>query len=319
MVNVTLFLASTVILYRLARRSYGPEAAFIGLVILLFLPTIFSWSVSALKESLYVFLITAALAATVAVLRADGLLRRAGALLVLGAAIAANNTVRTGALVVEVAGLSTGLVAGLIVRRTAFVALTLALLPVAGVWMMRRASVQDRVLEGVKAAAALHIGNVRAEGHSYKLLDQRFYSVSLQDSVIPSMTGTEAARFTVRAVVDFVFLPLPWQVRSRSELVFLPQQVAWYLLVLMAAVGCVVGLRSDPLLTCLLTGLIVAGSGVIALNSGNIGTMIRFRDTVVPFVVWLSGLGIVGLVARFSEQTNASLPLPMNRGQRAVD
>ncbi|MCH2278920.1 MAG: hypothetical protein MK358_08620, partial [Vicinamibacterales bacterium] len=33
----------------------------------------------------------------------------------------------------------------------------------------------------------------------------------------------------------------------------------------------------------------------ISLSNGNIGTLVRHRDTVVPFVVWLSGLGAVCL------------------------
>jgi hypothetical protein len=58
-------------------------------------------------------------------------------------------------------------------------------------------------------------------------------------------------------------------------------------------VGLVAGLRRDALVTCLLASFAVIGAGVIALNSGNIGTMVRHRDTIVPFVVWLSALGAV--------------------------
>jgi hypothetical protein len=64
-------------------------------------------------------------------------------------------------------------------------------------------------------------------------------------------------------------------------------------MVVLAAIGVVAGLRSDPLVTCLLCGVTAAGALTIALNSGNIGTMVRHRDTVVPFVVWLSALGAV--------------------------
>lgn len=35
-----------------------------------------------------------------------------------------------------------------------------------------------------------------------------------------------------------------------------------------------------------------------ALNSGNIGTMVRHHDTIVPFVVWLSALGAVTITSR---------------------
>ena len=107
------------------------------------------------------------------------------------------------------------------------------------------------------------------------------------------MTPVEALRFSGRALGYFVVAPLPWQVQSRTEMVFLAQQVVWYLMVVLAAIGVVAGLRRDPLVTCLLCGVTVAGAVAIALNSGNIGTMVRHRDTVVPFIVWLSALGAV--------------------------
>ena len=317
LVNVGLFIASAVMLFRLARRSFGREAAFIGLAILLFLPTVFSWSVSALKESLYIFLSVAAVTATITLMRAGRFVRRVAAVLVLIAAVAVNNTVRTGALVIQVAGLLSGVLGSIIVRRISFVLLALMLIPGLGWWAATRTSIQDRVVAGLRSSASLHIGNVRTEGHGYKLLDQRFYSASLQGSAIPTMTTAEAGRFVIRAVVCFVVLPLPWQVQSLSELVFLPQQIAWYALVLLAAVGVVAGLRRDPLVTCVLTGVIAVASVIIALNSGNVGTMVRFRDTVVPFVVWFSALGGVALISRFS--AHAPAIVPEERGQRAAN
>ena len=98
-------------------------------------------------------------------------------------------------------------------------------------------------------------------------------------------------RFVVRALVSFIVVPLPWQITSRSETVFLAQQVVWYLLVVLACAGLVAGIRRDALVTCLLGGLAVFGGAVIAINSGNIGSMVRFRDTTVPFIVWLSAVG----------------------------
>ena len=45
-----------VCLFRLVRASSGPATAMVGLVYLLFLPSLFMWSVSALKESLFLLL-----------------------------------------------------------------------------------------------------------------------------------------------------------------------------------------------------------------------------------------------------------------------
>jgi len=147
----------------------------------------------------------------------------------------------------------------------------------------------------------VHLGHVRTEGNTYKLLDQRFYTSVKNTSAgtmtpvkeLETMTPVEALRFSGRALGYFVVAPLPWQVRSKIEVMFLPQQVVWYLMVVLAAIGVVAGLRRDPLVTCLLCGVTAAGALAIGLNSGNIGTLVRHRDTVVPFVVWLSALGAV--------------------------
>ena len=65
--NILLFLAASVALYRLVRTAYTPAAALVGLTLLLFLPTLFAWSISALKESFHLFVGTAALIAAVGI------------------------------------------------------------------------------------------------------------------------------------------------------------------------------------------------------------------------------------------------------------
>jgi hypothetical protein len=113
------------------------------------------------------------------------------------------------------------------------------------------------------------------------------------------MTPLEGLRFAVRALVSFVVVPWPWQIQTRSELAYLPQQVIWYTLVIFAVVGVVAGLKRDVFFTCILAGLIAVGAAVIAINSGNVGTMVRHRDTMVPFVIWLSALGGVTALSRW--------------------
>jgi hypothetical protein len=134
----------------------------------------------------------------------------------------------------------------------------------------------------------IHIGNVHTEGHAYRLLDDRLYLVP---GAIQTMTPKEGLRFAIRALVSFVVVPLPSQAESASETAFLAQQAVWYLMVAFASVGLIAGLRRDALVVSMLTAFALMGAGAIALNSGNIGTMVRFRDTIVPFVAFLTGIG----------------------------
>lgn len=301
LLNITLFLASTIALFRVVRSAYGRPAALLGLAILLLLPTPFLWSVTVLKESLYVLLLVLILISTLTILRGR-FLARVLALAVLAGSIAAIDGVRFGALTIAASGLGVGLALAVISRRLWLVATVLVLLPFAAGYAWNTPDTQAQVMEGIRAAARQHIGHVRTNGHSYRLLDQNIYSGTNWYSgfigpQIDKMTPGEAGRFVLRAFVSFFAVPLPWQMQSKSEMVYFPQQVVWYVLVVLAPVGLVAGFRRDALFTSLLVGHAIAGTVAVALTSGNIGTMVRHRDTVVPFILWLSALGAVAVLS----------------------
>jgi hypothetical protein len=98
-----------------------------------------------------------------------------------------------------------------------------------------------------------------------------------------------------------VTVPAPWQLSSTTALAFLPELVLWYLMVLLAPVGVAAGLRRDPWVTFLLAGYVCVGAVIISLPSGNIGTFIRMRDMVVPFVACLSALGACVVIERIAK------------------
>ncbi len=294
--NVVVFLATCVLLYRLVRPVYGREAAFLGLAILLFLPTPFAWSVSALKESVFVFGLAIAVACVVALLRGPSLIARAAALAVLFVVLTTIEGLRIGGRQISTAGLAVGLLGSFAVRRLWIVLAIVCMVPLGVRILASNATVQKRLSTQLMLFAERHMGNVRSEGNGYRLLDEELYSDPHSMDSLRQMTTAQQARFVVRALGTFFVVPLPSQARSRAELVFLPQQAVWYTLVVLAVVGLVEGLRRDPLVTCGLLGMALVGGAIVALNSGNIGTMVRHRDTIVPFVVWLSALGAVASV-----------------------
>ena len=128
-------------------------------------------------------------------------------------------------------------------------------------------------------------------GQSFRLLDETVYAGGYD--AIDRMSFFESARFLMNAAGAFVVVPVPWRVGSASELAMIPQQLAWYLFVAAAIAGAAIGLRRDAWLTCILAGYALAGLAIIAPNSGNVGTLVRHRDMIVPFVLWLGALGLV--------------------------
>lgn len=301
--NVIIFMAAAVALYRVARSAFGRAPALFGLALMLFLPTLIAWSVSALKESLFVFLFAASLWGAVTAARATRLRERLVGLALVAASIAANGTVRPGASMMMLAGLGLGLAAGLLVRRPPVLLVVLFCVLFGGLGLWQTPAVQGQVMSRLRTTAVLHMGTVRTEAPSYRILDQRMYS---QPDGIATMTPAEGVRYALRAAITFLVAPLPWQVHSRSGLVFLPQQLIWYCLLALAAVGFAAGIRRDPLVSCLLVGLSAACAAAIGLTNGNIGTMVRFRDWIVPLVVWLSALGGTTLVSRLLSRVTPS-------------
>ncbi|MGQ0736180.1 MAG: hypothetical protein ACT4QD_21325 [Acidobacteriota bacterium] len=305
LLNALFFLTGAVLLFRVARRSFGALPAFLGLTLLLFLPTWLFWSVSLLKESLYFLLAALILAALVAAIRGVGVLGPAAGMppwlrrsvLVLTAAVAlyALRDLRSGAVTLILSGLGTGLLLTLIstsARR--FVGATAAAVIIAAV-LLTRPGVRGQIETGLQAAAQAHIGHVLTVGHPYKLLDDGFY---VQPDLEPRPTPAEAARFALRAIVSFFVVPLPSQVVTRGEMAQLPEHVLWLVMIVLCPFGIAAGLRRQRLWTGLLIGYVLPTAVVVALTNGNVGTLVRFRGLVTPYLVWLACLGLCVIMQR---------------------
>ena len=110
------------------------------------------------------------------------------------------------------------------------------------------------------------------------------------------MTNVEAARYIGRGVVSMLLFPAPWQIRSRAELAYLPEQLLWYGVVFTAVVGVAAGLRRDRFVTCLFAGYAAVALLAVAVNSGNMGTLVRHRAFGLPYLGALSAYGTAVLL-----------------------
>ncbi|HJO39489.1 MAG TPA: hypothetical protein QF650_12920 [Vicinamibacterales bacterium] len=311
LLNTTFFITGAIILYRTARPAFGGVPALAGLAVILFLPSLFTWSISALKEPLFFLSTALCLASAVAACRTRAWLHRTVAIAICVGAISMAASLRQPGLFI----LGGGLMAGLTMRFATwntrqFVACTVLFL-LAGTYAVANPAIRERVMDRLRLSASSHYGYVNTPGNTYKLLDSRFYAYQPHEvqALVLNMTPSEAARFLFRAATSFVSTPLPWNATSPSAVAYIPQQMFWYLLVGLALIGGYVGFWRDPLFTCILLGVIVAGAGAVTLNTGNVGTLIRFRDMVVPLVVWLSGLGGCTVIERLARAEGSQLGL----------
>lgn len=159
--------------------------------------------------------------------------------------------------------------------------------------------IQARVGLAFTAAAMFHRGQANSYGWHYLLLDPDYYvdrGYALDPLRNNRLPRSEKMRYVMRAAASVVLVPLPWTIVSRPGLAHVPEQVVWYALLVLAAVGIVSGIGRDVGLTFMLLGVIIMSAAIIALTSGNVGTLIRHRSVALMLLPWLSGMGVCALI-----------------------
>lgn len=295
LIGITMYLFAAVMLFRLIRPAFGRAPALLALLLVLFLPSLFAWSISALKEPLYFLMTVSAISLTIALVRHPNWALKLLALASIAGIVFTLETVRTAGSVLSGAGLLFGLLLTWVVRRPKVIVATMIAVPILTGLALQSPKRQIQLYSAVKTAAHQHWGHVQTPGWVYPMLDERYY----QDvSTLDDLGFVDEARFLVRAFERYVTVPLPWEVRSTTALAYMPEQLIWYCVVALLPFGIVYSLRRDALLASLLLGVAAVAVTVIALLSGNVGTLIRLRVLSIPYVASISMVGLCELLAR---------------------
>ena len=304
--NAVMFLAGAGLLFRVMRPRYGMLPASLGLVVVLFLPSLFYASISVLKEPLYFLASSICIAAAITL----GRVRHVGGwialLLVAAASIWILDDLRRGAVVLSLGGLGCGLALYLAGKTRFPLTIVAAAVVVALAVIVTVPRVQERALDGITAAAKQHSGHVFTLGHAYKLMDEGFYMnpATPAGSTI-HLSGPQATRFVVRAILAFVLTPLPWDARSLSERAYLPEHLLWYAIIALLPFGIAEGWRRDAWATAMILGFVLPTALTLAVTNGNVGTLLRLRGLVTPYLAWVSVLGLCAVADRASAQWRA--------------
>jgi len=156
----------------------------------------------------------------------------------------------------------------------------------------------------IRDSVRYHAGHVLTVGHTYHMVDGRYYT---NWDPIFEIGPREGAQYVSRAVIHYLVEPLPWVESSRAMLAYVPEQAAWWTILLLTPVGLAAALKRDALVTAVLVAHAMAIVMMVALTSGNIGTLIRHRGLVLPYLVWIAGLGgsvLLHSLARRGESGN---------------
>jgi hypothetical protein len=161
-------------------------------------------------------------------------------------------------------------------------------------------------MANVRRVAFYHAGHVLTPGFSYRLVDVQYYAERIQ--LLNHMPPSDAGRFVISALWNYMVQPLPWRTESWALQAYLPEQFLWYVMALLIPFGALAGLRRDRLITSMLLCHAAAAIVLVAVTSGNLGTLIRHRSLALPYLVWLSALGAQDCVRRYLRRYQASLP-----------
>ena len=303
LVGIAMYLFGAIVLYRTVRPTFGRAPALGGLVLLLFLPSLFAWSISALKEPLYFLFTACGVACAFAVVGRTRTTIRIASFIGVVLLVAALQTIREQGGVLVGGGIVVGLLIGWMASRPRVLIALVVAVPIVTGALLSRPQNQLVAYLGVQRAARQHWGHVETQGWVYTLLDPRFYG---DISTVSDMQFLDSARFVVRALERYVTVPWPWEVQSQAMLFDMPEQVIWYLVVLLLPAGLVASFRRDSILAGLLFGTALVSIVAIALTSGNVGTLVRHRSLAMPYLVFLSFAGLCDLLAGYTARGTAS-------------
>ncbi|MFA5316110.1 MAG: hypothetical protein WC369_01645 [Dehalococcoidales bacterium] len=292
-INVLAICATAWLAYDIANKIYSSLAGRIALAIVLFWPTAFLWSVTDLKESHLLFTITCAFWLLGRSGSAKGRLMKA-VFVMLSVLFASYFVLLKIKLMMPVFILSASLIVIYNALHYGFSrnpalyrkVLYISLIPAAAVLM----AFGGRILQAARGMYELilhyHIGFLNSGGWNVNIIgDQSQCYFTLQF----------IAKYIVKAWLYFLFEPLPWHFYSFSLTVTYPVMITWYILVAFSVVGIgkilYEGKAKEVFAMLVFMTIYIT---VVGMSVANMGTLIRFRDVIVPIVAVFAGIGMEG-------------------------
>lgn len=283
-INATLAAGLVPVMTDITHRLFGAAAARYAGPLVVVLPGLFLWTSQLMREAGMLFLLAVALSAAVRLTEHLSI----GALLILTGALILAFTFRAPVALIVAGGLLAGigvghkeLVSGLGTGISTLI-VVVAVMLASG---LGYSGYQSAVSVNLKDANVVRKSLTYSAGTAYA------------PEVDISTTGS-ALRYLPRGVVSFLFGPFPWQVHGARQLPFVPDMVAWWMLLPslwmgLRTAGRRIG-RRQLLIFFPAVGIIL----FMGLALGNFGTVVRERLQVLVLVVPLIALGLAERAAR---------------------
>ncbi|MFQ5915012.1 MAG: ArnT family glycosyltransferase [Nitrospinota bacterium] len=292
--------------YAALRDRFGVRAARWGAALLCFWPTLFLWSLDALKEPYFILAVVSSAYFGERFSRGEGRGWLAGSVATLVAAL----SIRTRWLppIALTAALCLG---GVVIQRAlrrfalwqrigcGLVALGLVA-SFAAAWAPGRRLVDYYVLESISAHRIFATGF----GSGYKVWPAQYYS-SIMTRLQKTFRWRDAAAAWANNLGHVLLEPFPRWWKGRKGIAYFLLAVPWWLALAMAFLGgWKIAIRRAGIGWAYLAYVAIT-LGFLAIFSGNVGTLIRHRDSASPVLLMIAAIGVptLGWRVRFPRLT----------------
>lgn len=281
LINSALSVFTGVITYLITKEIFNSKIGKISMALLIFLPSIFIFSITTLKDTVVVFLLTAIIWLMMKFQKSKNFLW----LILLSVAVIGLRYLRSPTLypllVLIASTLLLSLRIGIIKKCFIIILVSIVFLSIP--------SVLDRIKTNLDPDKffSTHIGYINTPGNNYKIFPDRCYYKSQLVGIGPK----EIAGAFIKGIFHLLYEPLPYRVNSPTLLFAFLQTVLLYPFMPFVVIGFVIGLRYRARQMIPLAMYLLIFIPSIAINSGNVGTVFRHRDMLMPLLIILGTAG----------------------------
>ena len=135
-------------------------------------------------------------------------------------------------------------------------------------------------------------GNISMGGHVYRIYPSEYYN-----NPGKKMSIVELSKSFVRGTINFFLSPFPWETLTLMELIYYPQVLIGYFFIPFTALGVLAGARNNNKARILLLFIILISLPMV-LTDANVGTVVRHRDLIFPFMYIFTAAGLQRVCGR---------------------
>lgn len=279
--NSGLSVLTGVLVYFLGKDVFSAKIGKVSMTVFIFMPSIFLFSITALKDSLVIFILTLIILLMVKLQKKFNILFIA---LILGLTILIES-LRSRMAYPLILFILTSLLVTSKQRLSRKILIVLALI-ISFAATPKFTNLACRTFN-LEAFFSSHIGFINTPGNNYKIFPDQYYV----NGRLAGLDVPVIALGFLSGMFHLLFEPLPGRVDSVFSLILFFFTSAGYFFIPFVLRGFVGGLKYNNSLIMPIVIFLVIFIPLVAISEGNMGTVFRHRDIFMPFFILLGVTG----------------------------